>query len=64
MTFNQNFRSHEIKYGPMYLVYVDEEGIAHYQPWQDLMESGTLIDPETGDDMTLEGWSTTLPHEG
>lgn len=43
----------------MWLVYADSEGGHHYQPWQDLEESGTLIDPETGDDMEMVGWTTT-----
>jgi hypothetical protein len=43
----------------MYLVYQDEENNRHYQHWADLQESGTLIDPETGDDMELVGW--TIP---
>lgn len=43
----------------MWLVYADSEGEHHHQPWQDLDESGTLIDPETGDDMETIGWTTT-----
>ena len=43
----------------MWLVYADSEGGHHYQPWQDLEESGTLINPETGDDMEMVGWTTT-----
>jgi hypothetical protein len=42
----------------MWLVYADTEGGKHYQPWQDLEESGTLIDPETGEDMEMIGWTT------
>lgn len=41
----------------MFLVYKDSDGEFHYQPWQDVAEVGTLIDPETGDDMELIGWS-------
>lgn len=37
------------------LVYQDEEGNHHEQPVSDLTESGTLIDPETGDDMPIVG---------
>ena len=40
----------------MFLIYRDETGEEHYQPWQDIVSSGTLIDPETGDDMELIGW--------
>ena len=45
----------------MWLVYVDDNGGQHHQPWQDLVEAGTLIDPDTGDDMTVVGWTTTEP---
>lgn len=40
----------------MHLVYRDSEGNLHEQPWQDVVEVGTLIDPETGDDMEIVGW--------
>lgn len=42
-----------------HLVYVDGEGNRHYQPVSDVPDAGTLIDPETGDDMELIGWSTS-----
>lgn len=42
----------------MFLVYRDETGILHTQHWSDLVEIGTLIDPDTGDDMELVGWTT------
>lgn len=42
----------------MFLVYRDEEGILHTQHWSDLVEVGTLINPDTGDDMELIGWTT------
>ena len=42
----------------MWLVYADDEGDWHYQPWQDLTESGTLIDQDTGNDMEMIGWTT------
>ena len=41
----------------MWLVYTDERGKKHYQPWQDLVEVGTLIDEESGDDMEMIGWT-------
>ena len=50
-----------IQDGDMWLVYVDAEGERHYQPWQDLQESGTLIDGETGEDMEMIGWATEPP---
>lgn len=38
------------------LVYHDEQGDLHEQPLSDVVEVGTLIDPETGDNMPLVGW--------
>ena len=46
----------KINTGPMELVYQDSSGNLHSQPWSDLVESGTLIDPDTGDDMPIIGW--------
>lgn len=37
------------------LVYISEDGQLYYQNASDLPESGTLIDPETGDDLELLG---------
>lgn len=50
----------EVTQEPMWLVYQDAAGGLHCQPWQDLTESGGLIDPETGDDMEMVGWTTSL----
>ena len=36
------------------LVYVDEQGNEHPQRVSDLVESGTRIDPDTGDDMDVD----------
>lgn len=47
--------------GPMWLVYVREDGQNEYQPWTDVVEVGTLIDPETGQDMQMVGWTTDNP---
>jgi hypothetical protein len=44
----------------MFLVYVSQDGDYYYQSWQELTQSGTLIDPETGDDMELVGWTTDI----
>ena len=41
----------------MYLVYIDNEGNKHYQHWQDIEDVGTLIDPDTGNDMRMIGWT-------
>lgn len=38
------------------LVYTDEAGKEYEQPLSDIEESGTLIDPESGDDLSLIGW--------
>lgn len=35
------------------LIYTDEQGETHHQPLPDITEVGTLIDPETGDDLEL-----------
>lgn len=35
------------------LVYKDEDGKEYEQPLNDVFYSGTLIDPETGDDLEL-----------
>lgn len=43
----------ELKLEQYELVYQDATGAKHYQPVADLTEVGTLIDPETGDDMEL-----------
>lgn len=45
----------------MWLVYRTQSGDSYYQPWQDLQESGTLVDPDTDEDMELVGWTTDLP---
>ena len=37
------------------LIYVDSEGRTHEQVLADVFEVGTLIDPETGDDMFALG---------
>jgi hypothetical protein len=37
------------------LIYKDESGQTHEQPLGDLVEVGTLIDPDTGDDMPVIG---------
>jgi hypothetical protein len=50
-----------VNQGPMWLVYVSEDGENHYQPWTDLVEAGTLTDPETGEDMQMVGWTINNP---
>lgn len=40
-----------------HLVYTDASGEHHYQPVSDIPYSGTLIDPDTGDDMDVSGWA-------
>lgn len=47
----------KINTGELYLVYRDIEGERHYQPWQDIVDSGTLTEPEGGD-MEVIGWVT------
>lgn len=53
----------KINTGELYLVYMDSEGESHYQPWQDIVDSGTLTEPPTltepeGVDMEVIGWVT------
>lgn len=43
----------------MYLVYELPDGSLTSQPWTDLEEAGTLIDPDGGEDLPLVGWSRT-----
>jgi hypothetical protein len=38
------------------LVYKGESGDLHYQPATDLPEAGTLVDPDTDEDMELVGF--------
>ena len=46
-----------IRTDSMYLVYQADDGTLYYQLWSDVSEIGGLVDPETGDDMELIGWS-------
>ena len=41
------------------LWYMDEYGNLYDQPLSDVVEVGTLIDPETGDDMEMLGFTET-----
>lgn len=36
------------------LIYIDSNGQEHSQFVNDLVETGTLIDPDTGDDMDVD----------
>ena len=40
----------------MHIVYTDEKGHLYDQPLSDLPDVGTLIDPNTGDDMEIVGY--------
>lgn len=40
----------------MHIVYTDEKKCLYDQPLSDLPDSGTLIDPDTGDDMEIIGY--------
>lgn len=46
--------------GPMFLVYRDSEGSLYSQNWEDLASVGTLIDPDSDEDLELIGWSKTV----
>ncbi|MCV7174842.1 hypothetical protein [Mycolicibacterium sphagni] len=49
-----------MKATPMWLVYADEHGERHYQPWADVATAGTLSDDD-GEDMELIGWTDIAP---
>ena len=40
----------------MHIVYTDEQKRLYEQPLSDLPDVGTLIDPDTGDDMEIIGY--------
>ena len=40
----------------LHIVYTDDKGCLYEQPLNDLPDSGTLIDPDTGDDMEIVGY--------
>lgn len=40
----------------MHIVYTDEKGCLYDQPLSDLPDVGTLIDPDSGDDMAIVGY--------
>ena len=42
---------------PMLIVYTDEEECPYEQPLSDLPDSGTLVDPDTGDDMEIVSYT-------
>lgn len=46
------------------LVYRDDDGHEHTQPLTDLGEVGTLVDPDTGEEMEIVGVRTsgTIAH--
>lgn len=45
---------------PMFLVFRQAHGTTHFLPWDELTSTGVPIDPDTGTDMELIGWSTTI----
>lgn len=53
-TYPHNFKPSEV-----ILVYVDGNGNEHKQLVSNLLDMGTLIDPETGDDMEVAFVQTT-----
>lgn len=46
-----------IRTSEMYLVYTDSKGVQHFQPWAYIEETGGMIDPDDGSDLTLAGWT-------
>ena len=41
----------------LHIVYADDKGCIYTQPLADLQEMGTLIDPDTGDDLIITGYT-------
>lgn len=41
----------------LHIVYTDDKGCIYTQPLADLQEMGTLIDPDTGDDLVITGYT-------
>lgn len=39
------------------IIYTDDKGCLYTQPLSDLPDSGTLVDPDTGDDMEIVGYT-------
>lgn len=39
------------------IIYTDDKGCLYTQPLSDLPDSGTLVDPDTGDDMPIVGYT-------
>jgi hypothetical protein len=46
-----------VRRDPMWLVYVNKSGEQYYRAWAEVDAGGTLVDPETGDDLELIGWT-------
>ncbi|SEC65354.1 Uncharacterised protein (plasmid) [Tsukamurella tyrosinosolvens] len=44
--------------GPMWLVYRSDTGKYFAQLWGEVPTAGGLIDPDTGDDLEVVGWTT------
>jgi len=47
----------------MWLVYRASDGRTIQQPWQDIQDVGTLIDPDSGEDRAMLGWTATAPQQ-
>lgn len=45
----------------MWLAFRDKSGLTHKLHWIDLPGTGIPIDPDTGNDMTLVGWTLDPP---
>lgn len=43
----------------MELIYRDNSGKIYRQPFMEVAQVGTLIDPDNGDDLELIGWELT-----
>lgn len=45
----------------LWLMYKDSQGGIHYQSWAEVVTSGTMTDPETGEDMNIIRWTSEIP---
>jgi hypothetical protein len=55
----KDLMSYTVQTADMWLVYRDSKGHKHYQSWREIVDAGSLVDPDTDDDMDVIGWTTT-----
>lgn len=52
--WNESPMSTELPLSAVTLIYTDDDGTEYIQSLSDIEQAGTLIDPRTGDDLTLD----------